>query len=154
MGLESHAKSNIRMESGFMIQVKQMFLKRLLLILTQEGGREKQMPPAPDLNLSRCLMRNCDLCHLDLASGKLLCTLPSAGLTYLKGRPSLNEVSLQNIIQGWIQFLPNIFDKQGSSERKTVLQVVSEVLVIQRCDLETRSHSLAQQIIIPLSLFI
>ena len=35
MRLESCAKSNIRMESGFMIQVKQMFLKRLLLIPTQ-----------------------------------------------------------------------------------------------------------------------
>lgn len=60
---------------------------------------------------------------------------------YLIGGAGLDEVFLQHVVQGGVQILSDVLDEQRSSHRQTVLQVGTEVLVVEGRDLQEISWS-------------
>ena len=57
------------------------------------------------------------------------------GPPYLIGRAGLDEVLLQDIVEGRVQLFFYVLDQKGTSQGQAVLQVVPEVLVVQGGDL-------------------
>ena len=62
--------------------------------------------------------------------------LLSAKLTNLELSARSDEILLENVVQGRIQLFIDVLYQKGSPQRQCVLQVVSEVLVVQRCHLK------------------
>jgi len=49
---------------------------------------------------------------------------------YLISGAGLDEVLLQDVVQGRVQLLADVLDQEGASQGQAVLQVVPEVLVV------------------------
>ena len=65
---------------------------------------------------------------------------PSWIHTYLECGPRLDEVLLQDIVERRVEFLADVFNDEGTSKRQRILQVSSEILVVQGSNLVTEQR--------------